>query len=204
MMQRDSSQEHVQAVRAVNKDYRPIIGTPADPADIYIDCHVDPVTHKEFILWDDIVQAFEVALQVRHKAIMLRSRIERSIQTLHAKGDGPPEDFTKAMENYFKNAHKAQFPRIAAKTRASLDDERGGQLIHKEIPLSTDNTQDVEEAVIPSNSKIDIPTTVVSPASLHELTQTIVNASLGNADAQVALGNITERATLSTKTTKQQ
>ncbi|KAF9106137.1 hypothetical protein BGX29_010387 [Mortierella sp. GBA35] len=71
-MQGDSSQEHVQAVRAVNKDYRPTTGTPADPDDIfYIDCHVDPATKKEFILWDDILQVFEGAQQVRHKARML-------------------------------------------------------------------------------------------------------------------------------------
>ncbi|KAF9095945.1 hypothetical protein BGX23_012303 [Mortierella sp. AD031] len=66
------SAQHEIAVRAVNKDHRPTTGTPADPDEIfYIDCQIDPATNKEFVLWDDILQAFEGALHARHKARML-------------------------------------------------------------------------------------------------------------------------------------
>ncbi|KAG0199233.1 hypothetical protein BGX33_011785, partial [Mortierella sp. NVP41] len=42
----------------------------------------------------------------RVKEIMVAIAARVDLEALHAKGDGPPEDFTKAMENYLKTVHK--------------------------------------------------------------------------------------------------
>lgn len=68
MLQEDNPQEHVQAIRSVDKSIRPNAVTPATPDEIYhVDTHPDPETQKEIVLWDDILQAFGNAVQVRHK-----------------------------------------------------------------------------------------------------------------------------------------
>ncbi|KAG0043248.1 hypothetical protein BGZ89_006526, partial [Linnemannia elongata] len=57
----------LQALRAVNKNSRAL--TPADPDDIiYVDCHQDPDTKKDFVLWEDILVAFHHAVHVRDHA----------------------------------------------------------------------------------------------------------------------------------------
>ncbi|KAG0274208.1 hypothetical protein BGZ95_010010, partial [Linnemannia exigua] len=73
MIQADITQEHVQAFRSVHKCQKPsTTSAPLDSDDItLIDCHTDPETHKDFILWEDIQQAFDEALLVRHKTKML-------------------------------------------------------------------------------------------------------------------------------------
>ncbi|KAF9271704.1 hypothetical protein BGZ88_005723, partial [Linnemannia elongata] len=54
----------LQALRAVNKNSRAL--TAADPDDIiYVDCHQDPDTNKDFVLWEDILVAFHHAVHVR-------------------------------------------------------------------------------------------------------------------------------------------
>ncbi|KAG9068837.1 hypothetical protein KI688_011123 [Linnemannia hyalina] len=59
----------VQAVRSVNKDQAPSSIAPTQPEDIfYVDCHTDPQTQKPVVLWDDILQAFDNAVQIRDKA----------------------------------------------------------------------------------------------------------------------------------------
>ncbi|KAK3847198.1 MAG: hypothetical protein J3R72DRAFT_187593 [Linnemannia gamsii] len=62
-------EERVQAIRSVNRNTPPTEVSSARPEEIYyVDCQVDPVTQKEFILWDDILQAFEDGVHVRNKA----------------------------------------------------------------------------------------------------------------------------------------
>lgn len=62
-------EQQVQAVRAINKDLPPTSVTPARPEEIYyIDTHPDPETRKPVVLWDDILQAFDNAVQIRDKA----------------------------------------------------------------------------------------------------------------------------------------
>ncbi|KAF9132101.1 hypothetical protein BGW39_000820 [Mortierella sp. 14UC] len=69
MLQGDDGQEHVQAMRSVHKSLPPNAIDPARPEEIlYVDCQVDPESRKQFVLWDDIVQAFDNAVQVRNKA----------------------------------------------------------------------------------------------------------------------------------------
>lgn len=62
-------QELTQAVRSVDKHLPPSSIPPAHPDEIfYVECHADPKTNKDVVLWDDILQAFENAVQVRCKA----------------------------------------------------------------------------------------------------------------------------------------
>lgn len=71
-MHQDSSSSHsiVQPIRSVARTHPPTTSTtPTDPDHVfYIECHKDPVTNKDVVLWDDILQAFEDALHVRHQA----------------------------------------------------------------------------------------------------------------------------------------
>jgi hypothetical protein len=68
MLQRDNPQENVQALRSVDKSIPPNSVPCVTPDEIYhVDTHPDPDTQKEIVLWDDILQAFNNAVQVRHK-----------------------------------------------------------------------------------------------------------------------------------------
>ncbi|KAF9147283.1 hypothetical protein BG015_011100 [Linnemannia schmuckeri] len=68
-----ATQEHVQGFRSVHKSEPPsTTSAPLDSANIiHIVCHTDPDTNKDFILWEDIQQAFDDALFVRDKTKMI-------------------------------------------------------------------------------------------------------------------------------------
>ncbi|KAG0379308.1 hypothetical protein BGX24_000931 [Mortierella sp. AD032] len=69
MLKGDEPEEHIQAIRSFDKNLPHTSVPPATPDGIFfIDCHKDPTTQKLFVLWDDILQTFEDAVQVRHKA----------------------------------------------------------------------------------------------------------------------------------------
>ncbi|KAF9545320.1 hypothetical protein EC957_011074 [Mortierella hygrophila] len=62
-------QELIQAIRSVEKHIPPSSIPPPHPDEIfYVECHPDPDTQKDVVLWDDILQAFENAVHVRHRA----------------------------------------------------------------------------------------------------------------------------------------
>ncbi|KAF9900245.1 hypothetical protein EC991_007698 [Linnemannia zychae] len=69
MSQPNTTLDHVQAFRSVHKSLpASTISAPLDSVDIIlIDCHTDPDTKKDFILWGDIQEAFHKALSVRDK-----------------------------------------------------------------------------------------------------------------------------------------
>ncbi|KAF9101130.1 hypothetical protein BGX30_009481, partial [Mortierella sp. GBA39] len=61
--------ELVQALRSVDKSLPLNSITPASPDEIFhVEIQIDPKTQKEVVLWEDIIQAFEDAVQVRHKS----------------------------------------------------------------------------------------------------------------------------------------
>src|SRR5690349_6102184 len=74
-----STLPRVQAMRAISKesvDSLPL-STSSSPSStfpspatggpiVHIDCYTDPDTHKEFVLWEDILLAFKDAVHVRH------------------------------------------------------------------------------------------------------------------------------------------
>ncbi|KAF8933945.1 hypothetical protein BGZ47_010580 [Haplosporangium gracile] len=68
-----ATQEPVQGFRSVHKSEPPsATSAPLDSPNItHIVCHTDPDTNKDFILWEDIQQAFGEALFVRDKTKML-------------------------------------------------------------------------------------------------------------------------------------
>jgi hypothetical protein len=62
------SQNLTQAVRSVEKSLPLDSIPPASPGEIFhVDTLVDPETQKEIVMWEDILQAFDNAVQVRHK-----------------------------------------------------------------------------------------------------------------------------------------
>ncbi|KAG0278534.1 hypothetical protein BGZ95_003757 [Linnemannia exigua] len=59
----------LQAVRPISKKKLDTPTTVATPAPtVYIDCHLDPNTQKNVVMWDDIRLVFADALYIRHKA----------------------------------------------------------------------------------------------------------------------------------------
>ncbi|KAF9546988.1 hypothetical protein EC957_008992 [Mortierella hygrophila] len=65
----DTPLKLVQAIRSVGKSLPLNSITPASLDEIFhVEIQVDPKTQKEVVLWEDIVQAFEHAVQVRHKS----------------------------------------------------------------------------------------------------------------------------------------
>lgn len=72
MLHRNPPEEQLQAVRSVNQSQPLSSLDPSNPDDvIYLEYHLHPDTHKPFLLWDDVLQAFEDALHIRHKAKVL-------------------------------------------------------------------------------------------------------------------------------------
>ncbi|KAG9061804.1 hypothetical protein KI688_006955 [Linnemannia hyalina] len=68
MLHKDYPQENIRALRSVDKSIHPNSIPLASPEEIYhVETQVDPDTQKDVVLWDDILQAFENAVQVRHK-----------------------------------------------------------------------------------------------------------------------------------------
>lgn len=60
----------VQAVRPVSKDN--LDSPTTTPSSIvYFNCHSNPVTGENFVLWDDILLVFADALYVRHEATIV-------------------------------------------------------------------------------------------------------------------------------------
>ncbi|KAG0047802.1 hypothetical protein BGZ89_004786 [Linnemannia elongata] len=65
----DDPQECVQALRSVNRSLPSSSIPPPSPDEIFhVDTIVDPNTQKRVVLWDDILQVFEDAVQARHKS----------------------------------------------------------------------------------------------------------------------------------------
>ncbi|KAG0288223.1 hypothetical protein BGZ96_007973 [Linnemannia gamsii] len=65
-------QQQIQALRPVDKSISPNSVPLATPDEIiHVETHPDPVTKKEIVLWDDILQAFDNAVQVRHKTMVI-------------------------------------------------------------------------------------------------------------------------------------
>jgi hypothetical protein len=64
MTVKDSSDEHVQALRRVYENANPT--DPPSPNDIFhVTYHLDPTTGKGIILWDDILAAFKNVVHVK-------------------------------------------------------------------------------------------------------------------------------------------
>ncbi|KAG0048372.1 hypothetical protein BGZ90_007652 [Linnemannia elongata] len=67
MTKEDDPQECVQTLRSVNRSLPPSSIPPPSPDDIFhVDTIVDPNTQKRVVLWDDILQVFEDAVQAQH------------------------------------------------------------------------------------------------------------------------------------------
>ncbi|KAF9931309.1 hypothetical protein FBU30_010448 [Linnemannia zychae] len=86
MTQDDVSLDNLQAFRSVNKNIRPSDTVPVRPDDIiYVDCHTDPVSQKSVVLWEDILQAFNDALQIRHKTRVVPFLRDADLSTLEPR-----------------------------------------------------------------------------------------------------------------------
>ncbi|KAF9112730.1 hypothetical protein BGX30_007211, partial [Mortierella sp. GBA39] len=73
MRPQEAVQEHVQGFRSVHESHPPSTTTVPlnSPKVVHIDCYTDPDTNRDFILWEDIQQAFSKALSVRNRTKVL-------------------------------------------------------------------------------------------------------------------------------------
>ncbi|KAF9271596.1 hypothetical protein BGZ88_005885, partial [Linnemannia elongata] len=103
MLQADITQEHVQGFRSVHKSQPPsTISVPLNsPEVVHIDCYTDPDTNKDFVLWEDIQQAFNEALYVRSRAKMLPFAKGKDLRASNAATEGGHQSktVTKNMLN---------------------------------------------------------------------------------------------------------
>ncbi|KAF9930195.1 hypothetical protein FBU30_000795 [Linnemannia zychae] len=100
-----------QALRPINKNIRPNDIAPASSDEIiYVDCQIDPISKKFIVLWDDILQAFRDAEQVRYKARIIPFLKDASFNIL-----------TEIFINADKLVDRLQPKRIAAIPNAVLD-----------------------------------------------------------------------------------
>jgi hypothetical protein len=72
MVQEASPRELYQPIRSVHKSLRLSAIAPPTTDDIfYVVCYADPKTQKDFVFWEDILQAFEEGLHARDGAKMV-------------------------------------------------------------------------------------------------------------------------------------
>ncbi|KAF9540328.1 hypothetical protein EC957_004407 [Mortierella hygrophila] len=69
IVRQEQKRQQLQAARAVSKGQACSSIAPAQPDNIfYADCHIEPETQKPVVFRDDILQAFDNAVQIRDKA----------------------------------------------------------------------------------------------------------------------------------------
>ncbi|KAF9541646.1 hypothetical protein EC957_002887 [Mortierella hygrophila] len=129
MPPQEAAQEHVQGFRSVHKSQPPSTTTVPfnSPKVVHIDCYTDPDTNRDFILWEDIQQAFSEALSVRNRTKVLP----------FAKGEG-----LRALEPR----------RIAAVPDVVLDVVVGGELAAADVASMERIVQDLSLNTPPQSS----------------------------------------------------
>ncbi|KAK3817115.1 MAG: hypothetical protein JOS17DRAFT_820495 [Linnemannia elongata] len=133
MLQVDITQEHVQGFRSVHKSQPPsTISVPLNsPEVIHIDCYTDPDTNKDYILWEDIQQAFNEAMSVRNRTKMVPFAKGKDLRALEPR-------------------------RIPAVPNVVLDVVVGGELTASEVTLMKRNVQDLSLSTPPQSSSSSV------------------------------------------------
>ncbi|OAQ26297.1 hypothetical protein K457DRAFT_1822244 [Linnemannia elongata AG-77] len=92
MLQEAIPQEQIQALRSVDKSVHPNSVPLATPDEIYhVETQVDPDTQKDIVLWDDILQAFKDAVQVRHKTKVVPFLKGKDFRINRISGNSPKD-----------------------------------------------------------------------------------------------------------------
>ncbi|KAG0277046.1 hypothetical protein BGZ96_003033 [Linnemannia gamsii] len=172
MLDRSPPEEQLQAVRSVNKSQPLSSLPPVNPDDvIYLEYHLHPDIQKPFLLWDDVSQAFDDALHVRHKAKVL--------------------PFLKG-EDYRMQVYTLLEPRrIVAVPEAVLDVVVEDPLTNKEDTFSTRDAQ--QELLPPSYDEGNNNMAVVGGGSHNTTTSASITSATFSAQRDLVYGlqNIT-------------
>ncbi|KAF9294109.1 hypothetical protein BGZ88_004429 [Linnemannia elongata] len=211
-------QELVQALRSVDKNLQPSSIPPVNPNNLdyilYVDVHTEPETGKKVVLWEDILQAFGDAVQVRNKAKVASFLKGSDFRTLEPRR-------IAAMPNIVLDV--VVDPLSTIKEGSSLKNTsmepvsvslQGGRDEDEDEDEKSDKKDDVdqdspatptvrrnpvyglEEAAMENYSHTDKPVLLPSTRGPQALmdeqssVQTIFHANQGDKNAQVALGHM--------------
>ncbi|KAK3820833.1 MAG: hypothetical protein JOS17DRAFT_793643 [Linnemannia elongata] len=159
---------NVQGIRRVYEN-----GPPSSSSEtMYLVCHPDPSLNKDILLWDDILAVFSSALYVRSDATVIP----------FAKGP----DFKKQV--LFSLCLDPL--RIVSVPGVALDVIVRDQLREKELPL--DSLQQVLPRLIQGGQHVNHPGAPQEHSSTGplDITETMMNARLGDKYAQNSLGEM--------------
>ncbi|KAG0059489.1 hypothetical protein BGZ89_000367 [Linnemannia elongata] len=218
----DPPLEKVQAVRSVTKS-NVNTATPYTPAEIvHIDCHTDPITLEDVVLWGDILQAFDDALHIRHKSRVVPFLKGPDLKPIAAIKDEVLDVVIADPVTRPEASTMQETPVVIPQSPPPEGPSQGNTAIrrnpvyglvetalenytHIDNPLTSqplrgpqtqngdqqDNDNKPQETS-PSNTdrRLQAPQDHTAAPDAMDITQTMVNASLGNTYAQVALGKM--------------
>ncbi|KAF9094384.1 hypothetical protein BGX23_002176 [Mortierella sp. AD031] len=194
MLQADTPQESVQALRAIDQT-----GTPSEV--IHIETHLD-VSGKEVVLWDDILVAFENAINVRHQTKVvqylkgpdlraldpLRIAAIRTLSWISTRN--PDYDPMEMANTLLKEFNIPMAPPRGPQTDS--DNATGNYTLHDHsiviqpsVSTTTNNTPHRAPHVSVKNSTGD--GTII----IEDMAETMFKAKKGDMKAQVKLGSPT-------------
>ncbi|KAF9925567.1 hypothetical protein FBU30_004680 [Linnemannia zychae] len=169
-----------QALRPISKNTQPNDIAPASPNEIvYVDCQVDPISKKFVVLWDDILQAFRDAEQVRYKARIIPFLKDTSFNILQPKRIAaiPNAVLDVVVSNPIDNVTTALSQVSVTKTMTRRNPVFGSEeqamenYTHMDIPNTTPTFSSVgrgPQAILDSVASVTIDTsttTIESPIS---------------------------------------
>ncbi|KAF9118192.1 hypothetical protein BGW39_001393 [Mortierella sp. 14UC] len=196
----------LQAVRAISKDNLDA-PPPSSGAIAHIDIHLDPVTKKPIVLWGDILlvpHRIAAAPNAVLNVVVRNSLSSTGIATPKATvQETPPATPMKEEETAPQTTNAVNT--IRRNPAGGLVEEamqnynhmdipdtgpplRGPQVIHDEkLPPSSVNLPAAKNSGPNSNARAP---QVSFSAGSKDITETMMNARLGDTDAQVALGDL--------------
>ncbi|KAG0065238.1 hypothetical protein BGZ89_008489 [Linnemannia elongata] len=209
-------QELVQALRSVDKNLPPSSIPPVNPNNpdyiLYVDVHTEPETGKKVVLWEDILQAFGDAVQVRNKAKVVSFLKGSDFRTLEPRRimampnivlDVVVDPLSTIKEgSSSKNTSMEPVSVFLQGERDEDKDERSDKKddVNKDSPATPTVRRSpvygLEEIAMENYSHIDKPVLLPSTRGPQALVdeqssvQTIFHANQGDKNAQVALGHM--------------
>ncbi|KAF9930196.1 hypothetical protein FBU30_000796, partial [Linnemannia zychae] len=161
-----------QALRPINKNTRPNDIAPASPDEIiYVDCQIDPISKKSVVLWDDILQAFKDAEQVRYKARLQPKRIAAIPDAvLDVVVSNPIDNVTTALSQVSVTKTMTRRNPVFGSEEQAMEN-----LTHMDMPNATPTVSSSAEVAVLNEMSLE---------------PKIIIASQGDKKAQVALEDI--------------
>ncbi|KAG9062202.1 hypothetical protein KI688_006534 [Linnemannia hyalina] len=184
MPPQDAVQGHVQGFRSVHESQPPSTTTVPlnSPKVVHIDCYTDPDTNRDFILWEDIQQAFSEALSVRNRTKVLPFAKGKDLRALEPRQITAVPDVVLDVVVGPAEYNHMDVP-------ASVSHRRGPQTVHDEHKDDSSNAPAEKGHQPKAVTKNLLDPQDYDAAADMSLMQTMIKANSGDVQAQVALGD---------------